>query len=303
VDVEDEEMNDTRPTDTIEASNGETHDVPASGAGLKVDEGKPDVDENDIILRTEGITKSFGPLIVLRGIDIHLRRGEVLGLVGDNGSGKSTLVKILCGFQRPDSGRIFVEGKEMSLRTVKEARAQGIEAVYQDLALVPALTVYQNLFLNRELTRFGRIKWLRNSEMRRLARQYLSDIRVDIPSIDALVETLSGGQRQAVALARATRQEAKVLLLDEPLAAMGAKESALVIELVKDLSHNRGVSMIVIDHNYTHLFELCDRLNVLQEGRITLDQRVQDTSIEDLTELMVADYRRRVTAGRVELGR
>jgi len=296
-------MNDTRPTDTIEASNGETHDVPASGAGLKVDEGKPDVDENDIILRTEGITKSFGPLIVLRGIDIHLRRGEVLGLVGDNGSGKSTLVKILCGFQRPDSGRIFVEGKEMSLRTVKEARAQGIEAVYQDLALVPALTVYQNLFLNRELTRFGRIKWLRNSEMRRLARQYLSDIRVDIPSIDALVETLSGGQRQAVALARATRQEAKVLLLDEPLAAMGAKESALVIELVKDLSHNRGVSMIVIDHNYTHLFELCDRLNVLQEGRITLDQRVQDTSIEDLTELMVADYRRRVTAGRVELGR
>ena len=296
-------MNETRPTDTIEASNGETHDVPASGAGLRVDEGKPDEDENDIILRTEGITKSFGPLIVLRGIDIHLRRGEVLGLVGDNGSGKSTLVKILCGFQRPDSGRIFVEGKEMSLRTVKEAHAQGIETVYQDLALVPALTVYQNLFLNRELTRFGRIKWLRNSEMRRMARQYLSDIKVDIPSVDALVETLSGGQRQAVALARATRQEAKVLLLDEPLAAMGAKESALVIELVKDLSHNRDVSMIVIDHNYTHLFELCDRLNVLQEGRITYDQKVEETSIEQLTELMVADYRRRVTAGMVELER
>jgi len=304
VDGEDsEEMNETGPTDTIEASNGEPHDVPASGAGLSVDEGKPDEDENDIILRTEGITKSFGPLIVLRGIDIHLRRGEVLGLVGDNGSGKSTLVKILCGFQRPDAGRIFVEGKQMSLRTVKEARAQGIETVYQDLALVPALTVYQNLFLNRELTRFGRIKWLRNNEMRRLARQYLSDIKVDIPSIDALVETLSGGQRQAVALARATRQEAKVLLLDEPLAAMGAKESALVIELVKDLSHNRNVSMIVIDHNYTHLFELCDRLNVLQEGRITYDQNVEETSIEQLTELMVADYRRRVMAGRVELER
>jgi simple sugar transport system ATP-binding protein len=296
-------MNETRPTDTIEPSNGETHDVPTSGAGLRVDEGKPDEDENDIILRTEGITKSFGPLIVLRGIDIHLKRGEVLGLVGDNGSGKSTLVKILCGFQRPDSGRIFVEDKEMSLRTVKEARAQGIETVYQDLALVPALTVYQNLFLNRELTRFGRIKWLRNNEMRRLARQYLSDIKVDIPSVDALVETLSGGQRQAVALARATRQEAKVLLLDEPLSAMGAKESALVIELVKDLSHNRDVSMIVIDHNYTHLFELCDRLNVMQEGRITYDQNVEETSIEQLTELMVADYRRRVMAGRVELER
>jgi ABC-type sugar transport system ATPase subunit len=297
------EMNETRPTDTIEPSNGETHDVPASGAGLRADEGKPDEDETDIILRTEGITKSFGPLIVLRGIDIHLKRGEVLGIVGDNGSGKSTLVKILCGFQRPDSGRIFVEGKEMSLRTVKEARAQGIETVYQDLALVPALTVYQNLFLNRELTRFGRIKWLRNNEMRRLARQYLTDIKVDIHSVDALVETLSGGQRQAIALARATRQEAKVLLLDEPLSAMGAKESALVIELVKDLSHNRDVSMIVIDHNYTHLFELCDRLNVMQEGRITYDQNVEETSIEQLTELMVADYRRRVMAGRVELER
>ncbi len=296
-------MNETQPTDPIEASSGEAHGVPASGAGLRVDEGKPDEDENDIILRTEGITKSFGPLIVLRGIDIHLKRGEVLGLVGDNGSGKSTLVKILCGFQRPDAGRIFVEGKEMTLRTVKEARAQGIETVYQDLALVPALTVYQNLFLNRELTRFGRIKWLRNNEMRRLAREYLSDIKVDIPSVDALVETLSGGQRQAVALARATRQEAKVLLLDEPLAAMGAKESALVIELVKDLSHNHDVSMIVIDHNYTHLFELCDRLNILQEGRITYDQKVEQTSIEQLTELMVADYRRRVTAGRVELDR
>ncbi|HVA05899.1 MAG TPA: ATP-binding cassette domain-containing protein [Acidimicrobiales bacterium] len=268
------------------------------------DTGTPETrntEAGDIILRTEGITKRFGALIVLRGIDIHLRRGEVLGLVGDNGSGKSTFVKILCGFHRADSGHIFVNEHEVTLRSVQEARSHGIETVYQDLALVPALTVYQNLFLNRELTRFGRLKWLRNNEMRKLARQYLSDIKVDVPSVDALVETLSGGQRQAVALARATRQEAKVLLLDEPLAAMGAKESALVIELVKDLSHNHGVSMIVIDHNYTHLFELCDRLNVLQEGQITYDQRVKDTSIEELTELMVADYRRRVSVGRTEL--
>ena len=137
--------------------------------------------------------------------------------------------------------------------------------------------------------------------MRERARQYFTDISVDLPSVDAPVETLSGGQRQAVALARATRQEAAVLLLDEPLAAMGAKESALVIDLVKDLSHNHGVSMIVIDHNYTHLFELCDRLNVLQEGRITYDQRVGETSIEELTELMVSEYRRRVSEGQREL--
>jgi len=293
----------TLPADSPETGDSVERDVATSGAALRVDAGMPPVVEQDIILRAEGITKRFGALIVLRGVDIYLRRGEVLGLVGDNGSGKSTLVKILCGFQRPDSGRIFVEEKEVGFHSVQEARAHGIETVYQDLALVSQLTVYQNLFLNRELTRFGRLRWLRNNAMRQLARQYLNDIKVDVPSVDALVETLSGGQRQAVALARATRQEAAVLLLDEPLAAMGAKESALVIELVKDLSHNRGVSMIVIDHNYTHLFELCDRLNVLQEGRITYDQRVSETSVEELTELMVADYRRRVTAGEKELER
>jgi ABC-type sugar transport system ATPase subunit len=260
-----------------------------------------DFEGEDVILSTEGITKSFGALIVLRGIDIHLRRGEVLGLVGDNGSGKSTLVKILCGFHRQDSGRIFVEGKEVSLHSVKDARREGIEAVYQDLALVPALTVYQNLFLNREVTRFGKLRWLSNNKMRQMSRQYLDDIKVSVSSVDALVETMSGGQRQAVALARATHQAAKILLLDEPLAAMGAKESALVIDLVKDLSHNRGVSMIIIDHNYTHLFELCDRLNVLQEGHITLDQRVEDTTMEALTSLMVAEYRRRISLGQQEL--
>ena len=137
--------------------------------------------------------------------------------------------------------------------------------------------------------------------MRQMARQYLDDIKVQVSSVDALVESMSGGQRQAVALARATHQESKILLLDEPLAAMGAKESALVIDLVKDLSHNRGVSMIIIDHNYQHLFELCDRLNVLQEGRISLDLRVEDTTMEDLTAHMIAEYRRRIMLGQQEL--
>ncbi len=251
----------------------------------------------EVILRTEGITKSFGAIVALRGIDMELHRGEVLGLVGDNGAGKSTLVKIITGFHRPDSGRIFLEGKEVHFRSVSDARAHGIETVYQDLALIPQLPVYLNLFLNREYTKLGRIGWLSNRKMQSLARQYLDEIKVNIPDLDAEVEKLSGGQRQAIAVARATRQKAKILLLDEPLAAMGAKESALIIDLVKDLSANRGVSMIIIDHNYTHLFELCDRLNVIQQGRITFDKAVKDTSLEELTELMVSSYREQIAVG------
>jgi ABC-type sugar transport system ATPase subunit len=137
--------------------------------------------------------------------------------------------------------------------------------------------------------------------MRRLARQYLDDMKVNLPSVDAEVESLSGGQRQAIAVGRATHQVLKVLLLDEPLAAMGAKESALIIDLVHDLGATGQVSMIVIDHNYAHLFELCHRVNVLQDGKVTHDKVVGDTSIEELTELMVSEYRRQVTTGRNQL--
>ena len=295
-----DEMDDAQLAGTSD-SDGLGRDMPASGAGTEVSISGHRVESQDVILRAEGIEKSFGPLIVLSGIDIQLRRGEVLGLVGDNGSGKSTLVKILCGFHRQDAGKIFVEGREVDFHSVKDARRRGIETVYQDLALVPALTVYQNLFLNRELTRFGWLRWLSNKKMRQMARDYLNDIKVQVPSVNALIENMSGGQRQAVALARATHQNSKILLLDEPLAAMGAKESALVIDLVKDLSRNRGVSMIIIDHNYTHMFELCDRLNVLQEGRISLDMNVEDTTIEALTEHMVSEYRRRIALGQQEL--
>jgi ABC-type sugar transport system ATPase subunit len=130
--------------------------------------------------------------------------------------------------------------------------------------------------------------------MRKLSRQYLDDINVHVPNIDAEVERLSGGQRQAIAVARSMRAATKILLLDEPLAAMGARESRLIIDLVKDLASSGKVSIIVIDHNYAHLFELCDRINVMQEGRITIDQQVHDTSLEELTELMVTSYRRQL---------
>ncbi|HTT88324.1 MAG TPA: ATP-binding cassette domain-containing protein [Acidimicrobiales bacterium] len=260
----------------------------------------PSEDGGAPVLRTEGIAKTFGAVVALRRIDLELRRGEVLGLVGDNGAGKSTFVKILTGFHRPDTGRIFLDGKEVRFRSVKEARAHGIETVYQDLALIPQLPVYLNLFLNREHTSLANIRWLSKQKMRRLARQYLDEIKVSIPNIDAEVESLSGGQRQAIAVARATQQQAKILLLDEPLAAMGAKESAMIIDLVKDLSRNRKETMIIIDHNHTHLFELCDRLAVIQHGTITFDKPVKDTSIEELTDLMVSSYRAQIVAGQRE---
>jgi simple sugar transport system ATP-binding protein len=244
------------------------------------------------VLEVRGVTKSFGALSVLRGIDLTLHQGEVLGLVGDNGAGKSTLVKILCGFHRPDGGELLLDGERVSFGSVEAARTHGIETVYQDLALIPQLPVYQNLFLGHELTSLGPLRFLQKGEMRKLARQYLDNINVHVPSIDAEAVDLSGGQRQAIAVARAVRAANKILLLDEPLAAMGARESRLIIDLVKDLATSGRVSIVVIDHNYAHLFELCDRINVMQGGRITLRQEVHETSIEQLTELMVSSYRR-----------
>jgi simple sugar transport system ATP-binding protein len=246
------------------------------------------------VLEVRGVTKSFGALSVLKGVDLTLNQGEVLGLVGDNGAGKSTLVKILSGFHRPDGGEILLAGDRVNFTSVGSARAQGIETVYQDLALIPQLSVFQNLFLGHEITRLGPLRILDKAAMRKLARQYLDDIRVRVPSVDAEASDLSGGQRQAIAVARAVRATRKILLLDEPLAAMGARESRLIIDLVKDLAQSDRVSIIVIDHNYAHLFELCDRINVMQNGRITINQQVHQTSIEELTELMVSSYRRQL---------
>jgi simple sugar transport system ATP-binding protein len=263
-------------------------------AGVQPIESEAPVPSGAPVLEVRGVTKSFGALSVLRGIDITLHQGEVLGLVGDNGAGKSTLVKIMSGLFTPDAGEIFIEGERVSLHSVEAARGRGVETVYQDLALIPQLPVYQNLFLGHELTRLGPVRLLDKREMRKLARQYLDDIHVNVPSVDAEAEQLSGGQRQAIAVARAVRAARKILLLDEPLAAMGARESRLIIDLVKDLASSGRVSIIVIDHNYAHLFELCDRLNVMNAGRISLDVQVHETSIEQLTELMVSAYRRQL---------
>jgi simple sugar transport system ATP-binding protein len=249
-------------------------------------------------IRVENLSKSFGAVKALEDVSMHLGRGEVLGLIGDNGAGKSTLVKILTGFHKPDSGRIFVHGEEVHLKSVTHARSLGIDTVFQDLALVPGLSVYHNMFLNREIaTGLGPVAFLRNGPMRRRSRQYLEDIGIRLPSMNAEVAQLSGGQRQAIAIARSTHSDARILLLDEPLAAMGAREGALIIELIKELSQRSDVSMIVIAHNYVHVLELCDRVNLLSNGRIMLDRRTDETSIAELTQIVASEYRVPQAAG------
>ncbi len=241
-------------------------------------------------LKTEGIVKRFGAVTALSGVDLHLGKGEVLGLVGDNGAGKSTLIKIITGFHRPDRGRVIIEDREVHLRSVSQARKLGIETVYQDLALVDDLPVYLNMFLNKELT-VKPLGLLNHKEMKRRARQYLNDMRVSVPDVTEPVGLLSGGQRQAIAIARAVYSDVKILLLDEPLAAMGAKEGAQILNLIQRLKGQGDVSMILIAHNYVHIMDVCDRINLLRHGRITFDKRVQDTSMDELTDIVVSEFK------------
>ena len=250
-------------------------------------------DATPLAIRVENVAKSFGAVTALVDLSLRLEQGECLGLIGDNGAGKSTLIKILSGYHRPDSGAIFVDGVEVNLRSVDHARSLGIDTVFQDLALIPTLSVAQNMFLNRELTSgIGPFRWLANAEMRRRARSYIDSIGIKtLRSVRSEVAMLSGGQRQAIAIARSVHSGARILLLDEPLAAMGAKEGEMILDLVRDLKE-KGHSMIVVAHNYVHVLEVCDRVNLLQHGRITLDRLSSETSAEELTELVAREYRR-----------
>jgi len=248
-------------------------------------------------IRVEHIAKSFGAVVALRDVSLRLGHGEVLGLIGDNGAGKSTLIKILTGFLRPDTGTIYVNGEEAILRSVDHARSLGIDTVYQDLALVPSLSVAHNMFLKREVVHgWGPLKFLNNREMRKRARKYIDDIGIGtLRSVEAEVAMLSGGQRQAIAIARSVHSGAKTLLLDEPLAAMGAKEGEIILDLIRDLKA-QGHSMIVVAHNYIHVVEICDRVNLLQHGAITFDKPTAETSVEELTDLVAAEYRAKKAA-------
>jgi simple sugar transport system ATP-binding protein len=245
----------------------------------------------DDVLRVEHIAKRFGPVTALKDVNLHLKKGEVLGLLGDNGAGKSTLIKILCGFQKQDSGEMFLHGKSYAPKSVDDSRAAGIETVYQDLALIDELSVYHNLFLRKERVHRP-LPLLANRQMKREARAALDEIGINIPRIDVSVARLSGGQRQAIAVARTVNSDADIILLDEPLAAMGAKEGAQILDLVARLKAEGKVSIIMILHNYVHVLEACDRVSMIQDGAIALDKPTAETSVEELTDIVVNEYRR-----------
>jgi ABC-type sugar transport system ATPase subunit len=247
-------------------------------------------------LRAEAIAKHFGAVTALDGVSVELRRGEILGILGDNGAGKSTLLKIFTGYQRATSGRLLIDGQETVLRSVDHARALGIECVYQDLALANSLSVYLNLFLNREIMWPGPLRVVNHGAMRRRARELLADIGVHIPSVDLPVERLSGGQRQAIAVARAVNSRARILLLDEPLAAMGAREAGLIIDLIQRLKAKGDLSIAMIMHNYAQTLEIADRIVLMQRGRVTYERETAATSVAELMEIVRREYRGQAAA-------
>ncbi len=251
----------------------------------------PPTSAEDDVLRIEHVAKHFGPITALRDVNLHLRKGEVLGLLGDNGAGKSTLIKIICGFHKADSGSMWVKGEPYAPKSVLDARSHGIDTVYQDLALVDELSVYHNLFLRREKLHEP-TPFLANLKMKREARTALDEIGINIPRLDVPVARLSGGQRQAIAVARTVSSDADILLLDEPLAAMGAKEGAMILDLIARVKDEGNVSIIMILHNYVHVFAACDRVSLIADGVIALDKPTNETSVEELNEIVVEEYRR-----------
>jgi fructose transport system ATP-binding protein len=223
-----------------------------------------------VLFKAQGLVKRYGQVTALDGCDFELRAGEILAVIGDNGAGKSSLIKALSGATIPDEGMIELDGKRVHFKSPIDARRQGIETVYQDLAVAPAMTIAENLFLGRELRRPGMLgQWLRlldKKEMLRQAVQRMDDLKVGIRSMTQAVETLSGGQRQCVAVARAAAFAQHVVIMDEPTAALGVKESGMVLDLIRRV-RERGLPVILISHNMPHVFEVADRIHIQRLGR------------------------------------
>ena len=239
------------------------------------------------ILEVTGLKKSFGPVEALRGVDLQLHAGEVLAVVGDNGAGKSTLIKHISGVFRPDSGQITLAGEPLNISSPGDARARGIETVYQDLALADDLSIGANIFLGREPIRrlFGLLPYVDDKSIRRETSELLKRIRSEIPVEARTVARLSGGQRQAVAIARAIYWQAKVVLMDEPTAALAVMERDRVIAHARELA-SHGVGVIYIGHNLTEILKVADRIAVMFRGRTVHVTDASETNQETLIKYM-----------------
>ena len=242
------------------------------------------------ILKARGLTKRYGKVTALNNCDFELYPGEILAVIGDNGAGKSTLIKAVSGAVVPDEGQIWLDGQEVSFKTPIEARAAGIETVYQTLAMSPALSIADNMFMGRELRAPGIMgsifRKLDRPKMEKFAREKLNELGLmTIQNINQAVETLSGGQRQGVAVARAAAFGSKVVILDEPTAALGVKESRRVLELIRDV-RARGIPIILISHNMPHVFEVADRIHIHRLGRRLCVIKPQDYTMSDAVAFM-----------------
>jgi D-xylose transport system ATP-binding protein len=242
------------------------------------------VSENGSLLALRGVSKRFGAVQALRGLDFEVNAGEVVGLVGDNGAGKSTLVKTMSGIYRPDEGEFFFDGEKVSIDGPQEATALGIATVYQDLALCDNLDVVANLFLGKEQISSGPgrlVRTLDETDMEHRSHELLDQFAVSIPNVRLEVGTLSGGQRQQVAVARSLLGEPKIVMLDEPTAALGVAQTAQVLQLIKRLK-DRGLGVVVISHNMADIFEVADRIFVLRLGAEAGDFAVGETDRDEI---------------------
>ena len=241
------------------------------------------------VLSAQGLVKHYGQVVAMDGADFDLFPGEILAVIGDNGAGKSTLIKALSGAVVPDRGKIFLNGDEVHLRSPLDARRYGIETVHQSLAVAPALNIVDNMFMGREIRKPGPLgsvfRMLDKKKMLADATVYMQDLKFRIQSMKQAVETLSGGQRQGVAVARAAAFARNVIILDEPTAALGVKESGMVLELIQKV-RDRGLPVILISHNMPHVFEVADRIHVHRMGKRTAIVRPQDYSMADVVAIM-----------------
>jgi ABC-type sugar transport system ATPase subunit len=240
----------------------------------------------DYVLEARGISKRFGRVQAIADITLQLERGEILALVGDNGAGKSTLIKVIAGALKKDSGEIHLDGQKVEFENPMHAKTLGIEVVYQDLSLINYLNVYQNLFLGRELQkRFGPLKILDQRRMEQQAAEKLAALGVKIKSCREWVSRLSGGQRQSVAVAKAASFGRKIVILDEPTAALGVEEAHHVLQIVRELK-NKGASIIIITHNMEHAFSVADRFLVIRLGSVVGVRRKSETNIDEIVKMI-----------------